>query len=167
MNFPILTSTIVWDIKCGVLDSQRIRMWMNFKDLNLAALRILKILPDSVSTLLKHPHLIPHIMVEIKLGSSFLPLPFVQLPRGGGRCQILKIHLDSEFTLMKTPTFDTPHDIRGQRREVHFCSTSSRPQNLENPSRFCIYTIKTPTFDTPHYGRDQIGKVIFASLLLP
>ena len=62
----------------------------------------------------------------------------------------------------ENPTFDTPHDIRGQNREDHFCPTSSCPQNPENPSRFCIYTIKTP-----HLIHNIIVEIKMGSSFLP
>ena len=82
--------------------------------LPLAALRILKILPDSLSTLLKPPHLIHNIIVEIKMGSSFLPFTFAPaLTQGGGglASQLLKVHPDSESTLMKTPFHFCPSPL--------------------------------------------------------
>ena len=42
-----------------------------------------------------------------------------------------------------------------------------RESNLENSSKFRIYTIENPTFDTPHFGRGQNRKVNICPSPLP
>ena len=105
-------------------------------------------------------------MVEIKLGSSFLPLPFAPAlahPRGGGEVRS-DLENSPRFGIYtnENPTFNNPQDGRGQNREVRFCpfplpSPYLLPRGeggsvLLNSSRFRICTIENPTFDTPHDG---------------
>ena len=112
---------------------------------------------------------------------------------GEGRGRESNLENSSIFPIytIKNPTFDTPHFGRGQNRKVNFCPSHLlypypaldggqilknclAPKlsldgggNLENSSRFCIYTIKNPTCNTPHFGKCQNRKINFCPSPLP
>ena len=74
---------------------------------------------------------------------------------------IVKIHPDSESTLFKIPHLIAHTVLEVKNREVNFCPSPSRGSDLENTSRFGIYTIESPIFDTPHNGRGQNWSIFY------